>query len=1059
MSENNKRDVKGAVSTAFKEDVLGSNEWKSSKLGYLTGASPIVKAGYISAKTIVAPGKFAIDGAKKLFARDKVAKLETTSKDPEERFKVAQRSYRRSEADLANMTIASARMAYTYVLILIALTAFAVYSMPPIEQASNIFLSYAFPWVAHIFVVPLLMRSAFYNWQLRDRALYSLKDFLSRPGEWLPPISSTTAKAFSWSVIGAMGLLLIPDAAFAQDANSAIAFLNEQPASDIFMRTLGMMAGGVGPIPQVIGEENPWIVPLGNAFGVFNASLMALAAAMVSWQTVAGMVATAQEGQVLGQRWHTMWAPVRVTAGIATLVPFSSGFAAIQIAVLQVVVWGSALANQVWYGYVETFANSAYLTGVETQDQQSQTAEAIFGLSRNDEARGMVMGIIESQACLVGLEHIANRQIRNYDAKTGSEIGTIDGLQDSDLEGVFGDSVLYRNDFSRAGMDLESVQGSGDGRLAVSELGSYHPDVEVGVDGFWGFKQIDRADSELVNLKSADVIARWNFGGICGTSFVNVGKTGVIREYLDSLGEASDGDLQTAYNAALTSANTVAQRIDSEVLPFTAIVAEQLAKTNLAPEQYGDSLDATLAELRDLDGQYVDLIGQAYVNIVDIMQDARGDVREGIYSLIDTTEEEQMVKLATDLGWASSGAFYVHLSRTNAANLKVGMISLESSPSVWLQWKNDGWNGLSNDTEEIIFGQNGLRTAVVDYTSNVIESFSDAEDITLSGIDNNNSEDGIINYVQKAINKIFSEKLYPLIVESMEPHPYMALISMVNHGHVLLSVVSYIAIIAAGVWVATTVSETAAGFASKVPLIGSSLGKLGDLAAGVGKLIVAVLKLTGFVLLAVAMVHAYILPMMPYIYMLFFVVGLLILVTEALIAAPIWALMHVRLDGQEFADQVQKPGYMIVFNLILRPSLAVLGLIISMTVFSASIYFLNETFDIAAQATMPSDTGFALLGVLSMLLIQTYLHYQLAVRSFSLIVSAPDRVTRWFGQAGENLNEAQDTDRAVGLFVSNSEGRMNEAAGAIGTKRAAPNMDPSPDDGKKDPKEKEKEKD
>src|SRR5690625_4693759 len=116
------------------------------------------------------------------------------------------------------------------------------------------------------------------------------------------------------------------------------------------------------------------------------------------------------------------------------------------------------------------------------------------------------------------------------------------------------------------------------------------------------------------------------------------------------------------------------------------------------------------------------------------------------------------------------------------------------------------------------------------------------------------------------------------------------------------------------------------------------------------------------------------------------------------------------MDGQDFVDQVQRPGYMIAFNLVLRPALAVLGLVLSYSLFGAMIWFLGHTFYPAA-VTATAGAGYGLFGLATMIVILTYMHWQLAIRSFSLITAVPDRVTRWFGYGGENLGEEGEAQK------------------------------------------------
>lgn len=74
-----------------------------------------------------------------------------------------------------------------------------------------------------------------------------------------------------------------------------------------------------------------------------------------------------------------------------------------------------------------------------------------------------------------------------------------------------------------------------------------------------------------------------------------------------------------------------------------------------------------------------------------------------------------------------------------------------------------------------------------------------------------------------------------------------------------------------------------------------------------------------------------------------------------------------------------------------------------------------------------------------MLVMMTYIHWQLAIRSFSLITQVPERVIRWFGQGGENLGEDRDSDRTTAILVGavqKMEG-MGRGTGVAG-RRAGP---------------------
>ena len=167
------------------------------------------------------------------------------------------------------------------------------------------------------------------------------------------------------------------------------------------------------------------------------------------------------------------------------------------------------------------------------------------------------------------------------------------------------------------------------------------------------------------------------------------------------------------------------------------------------------------------------------------------------------------------------------------------------------------------------------------------------------------------------------------------------------------------------------------------------------------------------------------------------------LVGEALVAAPIWCFMHIRMDGEDFADNVQRPGYAILFNLFLRPAMMIFGLILSLALFGAGIFIINETFQPLSMILMPEDRGLQIVGALVLPILMLFLHYQVALRSFGLISAVPDRVTRWFNASSEGMNEEGDTRAVVGVINSQSEDRMRMMGGSmkLSGKKGAENTD------------------
>ncbi|AOG02942.1 DotA/TraY family protein [Bosea sp. RAC05] len=188
-------------------------------------------------------------------------------------------------------------------------------------------------------------------------------------------------------------------------------------------------------------------------------------------------------------------------------------------------------------------------------------------------------------------------------------------------------------------------------------------------------------------------------------------------------------------------------------------------------------------------------------------------------------------------------------------------------------------------------------------------------------------------------------------------------------------------------------------------------------------------------ILAAGALHAFVIPMIPYIMTVFFVAGMLTLVVEGLAAAPLWAFFHIRMDGQEFVDNVQKPGYMVAFNLILRPVLMIFGVVLSYIVFGAMLWFVNYTF-IPASNALSQSSSIGIIGMLIMIVLMSYLDFQIAIRSFQLITDIPERVSRWFGQGGDRLGDDHDAKQTTGIFVGGIERRASSLAQGTGNASA-----------------------
>lgn len=129
----------------------------------------------------------------------------------------------------------------------------------------------------------------------------------------------------------------------------------ESPDEDKSLFYLGQIFGPVGTaLPTGVGNAL-----LSNLFSIFNIAVLTLGSIVVSYTIVLSTINTAQEGEVMGRKWSSLWIPIRSAVGIAFLVPTASGYSLLQIMMMTIVVYGIGAANQLWAVVVNTFSSSS----------------------------------------------------------------------------------------------------------------------------------------------------------------------------------------------------------------------------------------------------------------------------------------------------------------------------------------------------------------------------------------------------------------------------------------------------------------------------------------------------------------------------------------------------------------------------------------------------------------------------------------------------------------------------------------------------------------------------
>lgn len=171
--------------------------------------------------------------------------------------------------------------------------------------------------------------------------------------------------------------------------------------------------------------------------------------------------------------------------------------------------------------------------------------------------------------------------------------------------------------------------------------------------------------------------------------------------------------------------------------------------------------------------------------------------------------------------------------------------------------------------------------------------------------------------------------------------------------------------------------------------------------------------------LGIGFILYYILPFLPFVYFFFAVVGWVKAIFEAMVGVPLWALAHLRIDGNGLPGDAAIGGYWLILEIFLRPILIIFGMIGGISIFNAQAIILSETWSLVtsnvtgfdvANAPAGDDTGALgyMRGAVDKLfftVMYAIIVYMLAMASFKMVDLVPNFILRWMGAGIQSFNE------------------------------------------------------
>jgi conjugal transfer/type IV secretion protein DotA/TraY len=184
-------------------------------------------------------------------------------------------------------------------------------------------------------------------------------------------------------------------------------------------------------------------------------------------------------------------------------------------------------------------------------------------------------------------------------------------------------------------------------------------------------------------------------------------------------------------------------------------------------------------------------------------------------------------------------------------------------------------------------------------------------------------------------------------------------------------------------------------------------------------------------LMILGSLRAYVIPMMPFVFIFMAGMATLAAIMEAMIALPLWCMRWLRMDnGGDFAGESVRMGFLLIVNIALRPVLAVLALCAAYPVFNSTLGTLDSLWPMAFLGQTGGHVV-GLVGFVVMTAMHMYLLWFACMKGFGQIWSLPDRVLAWTGQPGSGGEASMTSGAMGGMIAVAGRGGMPKLSGGM----------------------------
>jgi conjugal transfer/type IV secretion protein DotA/TraY len=787
----------------------------------------------------------------------------------------------------------------------------------------------------------------------------------------------------------------------------------------------------------------PYHTAMQGMFQFYSVGLLVIAMFLFVYYTIVVVAETAQTGVPFGKRFNTLWAPIRFVMAAGLLIPISFGFNAAQFIVLYSAKWGSNFATNGWIGF------NSQITGA---------GNTVMGTSANLIAKPQIPDMTEllhfftvTHACKTIEDDLLVRRQDSYDLSTSDTVAALPSI----------DAYIVRANPAPGTPAYLSYGGSAAGTgwtgMSYAEAVEWSNFGDVVIR--FGYQDAAYSNEKgtvkpmcgEVTIKTVcyPFLSGTSAAGVTAPVYAHEGCATVMQLYwamLKSLWSVRGNNLYNGtYNAG---GGYPAFAAGGTTLPWN--ISSRLADPYVERYVYRNNPSKTTVPT-PADRQ--DMIAMFNDNLNRIV-DAGVTAEQG-----NASTPFQMTSDLLARGWAAAGIWYNRIAEVNGTmTVAVWNLPVVSKyPWAMTQVAEAKAKGQVNNAPGQIFNpyvqnqryainfERGADEAQAADAYWVITDWWQAQE---TGFTTSTRALKTGNVVLDIINWMFGTSGLFSIRENANVHP-LAQLSSIGKSLIERSISLL------GYGLAGTFAQS---------LIGGEGGALGAMKQVLGVVtgfafsILSIGASAGFILY-------YIIPFLPFIYYFFAVAGWVKAIFEAMVGVPLWALAHLRIDGDGLPGDAAMGGYYLILEIMLRPILIVFGLVASVAIYAASVQVLNDIFNLAVAnvsgidmqniATTPftMDNLRGTIDTFFFTILYVILVYMLGMSAFKLIDLIPSSMLRWLGSGaqafGADGREGADAAGALvgyGLQGSNmafgdlSRAAQGAASGMGGLANAGVNM-------------------